>query len=170
MHRIVNDEALDVLFRAARSPEFWLDRPVGDTLLRAVSELVGCVPSAGGRRVQVVFVRSAAAKARLAAALSPAGENTLRNAPVTAIVAQPRDPPPASGETRLAAGWLIFAARALGLDCRPIAGFDAGAIDAAFFPDGAAAEFVCALGYGAAAAELSPPVRPSAPHEACRIL
>ncbi len=173
MHRIVNDEALDALFRAARSPETWLDRPVGDTLLRAVWELVSLGPTGGvGRRARVVFVKSAAAKARLAAAVAPAGEGAILRAPVTAIIAHPpcRDGgPSAAGEGRLAAAYLILAARALGLDCRPIWVFDAGAIDAGFLPDGAAADFMCALGYGDDA-EQSPAKAAAASREACEIL
>lgn len=172
MHRIVNDEALDALFRRAREPELWLDRPVGDTLLRAVSELVGLTSLGGDRRLRLAFVKSPAAKARLAAAVPPDGESGCLNAPVIAIVAQPCDrtaSTPQSEGVRMAAASLIFAARALGLDCRPIWGVDAGAIDAAFFPDGAATEFLCALGYGADT-DRSLPTQPSALHETCEIL
>lgn len=184
MHRIVNDEALDLLFRRARNPELWLDRPVGDTLLRAISELVSLAPASGDpggepggdpggdRRVRLAFVKSAAAKARLAAAVPPGEERAFLAAPVIAIVALAHErgagPPQALG-MQLAPASLIFAARALGLDCRPILGIDAGAIDAAFFPEGATAEFLCALGYGADP-ERSLPAPPSALHETCQIL
>jgi nitroreductase len=171
MHRIVSDEALDLLFRRPRNPELWLDRPVGDTLLFAVSELVSLAPIGGDPCVRLAFAKSAAAKARLAAAVSTVDEDAFHDAPVVAIVAQARDRnagPPKSDGMRLAAASLIFAARALGLDCRPIPGVDAGAIDAAFFKDGAATEFVCALGFGADADRSLPP--PRALQETCEIL
>lgn len=172
MHRIVNDEALDLLFRRPRNPELWLDRPVGDMLLSAISELVNLAPIGGDPPVRLAFVKSAAAKSRLIAAVSSIDENAFHDAPVVAIVTQPRERdagPPRSDGLRFAAASLIFAARALGLDCRPIRPADTGAIDAAFFPDGPATEFLCALGYGADA-DLSPAVTPSALHETCEIL
>jgi hypothetical protein len=172
MHRIVNDEALDALFRRARAPEIWHDRPVGDTLLRAVAELVNCAPNGDARGVRLAFVKSAAARKRLAAAASPAGENAFLNAPVIAIVAQPRErdaAPPRPAGMRLAAAALIFAARALGLDCRPVWEVDTRRIGAAFFSDGANAEFLCVLGYGADA-DASLPPQPSTLHETCEIL
>ena len=174
MHRIVNDEALDLLFRRANQPERWLDRPVGDTLLRAVSELVSLAPIDSGPRLRLAFIKSTAAKARLAAAV-PVAEGMLHEAPVVAIVAQSREgesagsePEPEAGRLRLAAASLIFAARALGLDCRPITAVDGGAIEAAFFPDGAATEFLCAIGYGADPGRL-PAAPRNARRETCQI-
>ena len=152
MHRIVSDAALDALFRAAHSHYAWLERPVGDTLLRALYELVKRGPSGVARPARLVFVRSAEAKARLAGALPAALRPGLANAPVAAIVGCPREPGRLAAGGReggLQAACLILAARALGLDCGPFWEFDAGIVEAAFFPDGTVAAIaLCALGYG----------------------
>jgi 3-hydroxypropanoate dehydrogenase len=162
MHRILSDEALDILFRTAQSPEAWLDRPVGETLLRAVWELARLGPtSREALPVRILFLRSPEAKERLASALSPDARAAASNAPVTAILAvdmgglaetagigaEVRARAEAEGSQRGA--YLILAARALGLDCRPIWDFDAGALQRAFFPERrAVATFVCGLGCG----------------------
>jgi 3-hydroxypropanoate dehydrogenase len=174
MHRIINDEALDTLFRAARSPAAWLDRPVSDTLLRALWELVKLGPTAGGSQpARLLFVKSAEAKARLAAAVPPAQQGTVIAAPVTAIVGRALDCEEGSAALRegaLQAASLILAARALGLDCAPIWEFDARVTEAGFFPDGAVATaFLCVFGYGDDA-QLPPPHPRPAFDEACRIL
>ena len=157
MHRIVNDEALDTLFRAARSHYAWLARPVSDTMLRALWELVKLGPTSGLGLPRILFVRSEAAKARLGPAVSVQQRAALMTAPVAAIVGHPLKPDPGPGHDRqaarrdaaLQAAYLILASRALGLDCGPIWDFDAGLVDAAFFPEGTvAANFLCALGYG----------------------
>jgi 3-hydroxypropanoate dehydrogenase len=174
MRRIVNDEALDALFRAARSPAGWVDRPVSDTLLRAVWELVKLGPTSGaGHPTRLLFIRSDDVKARLAAALSAATRAAVMSAPVIAILGR-RSDCDANWQQRsdcaLQAGYLILAARALGLDCGPAWDFDARAVDAAFFPDGAvAADFLCALGYGDDAQPLPQEIRPAF-EEACVML
>ena len=152
MHRIVNDAALDALFRAARSHYRWLPRPVSDTMLRALWELVKRAPTSGiARPTRVLFVCSNEAKARLASAVAT-GRDGLATAPVAAIVAYPLDrehPAAALREGGLRAACLILAARALGLDCGPFWNFDGRVVDAEFFPEGGvAATLVCAIGYG----------------------
>jgi 3-hydroxypropanoate dehydrogenase len=179
MHRIVNDEALDTLFRAARSHHAWLARQVSDTLLRAVWELVKLGPTnSAGRLARILFIRSQAAKERLAPAVPAAHWAAIRHAPVAAIVGQEPDPDRRAAAGRegerqaahLQAAYLIVAARALGLDCGPIWDFDARAVDAAFFPEGSCtASFLCALGYGDDAQLLPEEARPAF-DEACRIL
>jgi 3-hydroxypropanoate dehydrogenase len=180
MHRILSDEALDILFRTARSPEAWLDRPVGETLLRDVWELARLGPvSHKALPVRILFLRSPEAKERLASAFPPQ-EAAALNAPVTAILAA--DPTglaeraPIGAEARaqaaadgaLRGACLILAARALGLDCCPIWDFDAGALERAFFPEGGGIPiFLCALGYGDKA-HLDDPPRPVV--EVCRFL
>ena len=69
----------------------------------------------------------------------------------------------------LQGGYLILAARALGLDCGPMSGFDNAKVDAAFFPDGTVkSNFLCNLGYGDPAKLM--PRHPRLPfEEACRI-
>ena len=159
MHRIVNDEALDTLFRAARSHRAWLDRPVGDTLLRALWELVKLAPTGGvGGPARILFVRSQEGKARLVPAVPAKEIGGIMTAPIAAIVGYPLDPGHALAhgcgsaalrDTTLQAAYLIVAARALGLDCGPIWDFDTELVDAAFFPEGiVTSNFVCAIGYG----------------------
>jgi 3-hydroxypropanoate dehydrogenase len=183
MHRIVNDEALDTLFRAARSHYAWLARPVSDTMLRALWELVKLGPTSGlGRPARILFVRSEAAKARLGPAVAPQQRAAIMTAPVAAIVGHPLEPGSGPGsspgdhwqaarrDAALQAAYLILASRALGLDCGPVWDFDAGLVDAAFFPEGTvAANYLCALGYGDDAQPGPQPVRPGVA-EACNIL
>jgi 3-hydroxypropanoate dehydrogenase len=171
MHRIVNDAALDALFRAARSPDAWAAQSVGDTLLLAVWELVKLGPTGGaGGGARILFVKSDAAKDRLATAL-PAAQAAIIAAPATAILgraAGDRGPAAAQGGTQ--AAYLMLAARALGLDCAPIWEFDAAAVGAAFYPGGTVAvDFLCSLGYGDDA-QRSPPAILPASDEACAIL
>ena len=182
MHRILSDEALDILFRTAGSPKAWLDRPVGETLLRAVWELARLGPaSRKALPVRALFLRSPEAKERLASELSPEGKAAAVNAPVTAILAADTGDlagAPMAAEARaqaaaegsLRGAYLILAARALGLDCRPIWDFDVGALERAFFPDSAAvASFVCGLGCGDEAPLAADPSQPVL-DEACRFL
>ena len=179
MRRIVNDETLDTLFRAAADRHDWLVRPVSDTILRAVWELIRLGPSSGAcGLLRVVFVKSEAAKARLAAALPEPERVTLTAAPAAAIVACPSrhdDEDVTLHETALREGalhaaYLMLAGRALGLDCAPIWQFDAALVDQAFFPDGhMAANFLCALGYGEDGRATSPDGRPDFA-EVCAIL
>jgi 3-hydroxypropanoate dehydrogenase len=186
MHRIVNDEALDTLFRAARSHHAWLARPVSDTILRALWELVKLGPTSGsGRPARILLVRSDAARLRLGPAVAAEERAGLIGAPVAAIVFHPLDRHPgrAPGEdpsderhaaalrdATLQAAYLIIAARALGLDCAPVWNFDKTLVNAAFFPEGtAAANFLCALGYGEDTEQSPHEERPGFA-EACDIL
>lgn len=183
MHRILSDEALDILFRTARSPEAWLDRPVGETLLRAVWELARLGPvSHAALSVRVLFLRSPEARERLASALPPQARAAALNAPLRAILAAasgglaesaligPEARAQAAADGALRGAYLILAARALGLDCCPIWDFDAGALERAFFPEGGGIPiFVCGLGYGDQARLAADPPRPVF-GEACRFL
>lgn len=174
MHPIVNDAALDSLFRTARCHHAWLTRSVSDTLLHAVWELVTLGPvGAEARPARIVFVKSDAAKAKLAAAVPPPLRAAIANAPVAAVLGCATDcerGPAAPDDGAARAGYLILAARALGLDCGPVWRFDKAAVDAACFAEGnAAAMFVCGLGYGD---EAQPGPPPSVPGDAamCTIL
>jgi 3-hydroxypropanoate dehydrogenase len=183
MHRILSDEALDILFRTAQTPQAWLDRPVGDTLLRAVWELARRGPAGeSGSSSRILFVRSAEALKRLFPALPPDTSGAPWKAPVTAIIAADPDTAAGAGPTgpeerrsalregTLRGAYLVLAARALGLDCRPIWDFDAGAVASALFPEGAAvATFLCGLGYGDDAQLAADPLRRCF-DEACRFL
>ena len=195
--RVLDDEGLEILFTAARTHRKWLDRPVDDATLRRVSELARWPPtSANSEPLRLVFVKSAASKDRLSPALDRGNVEQTMTAPVTAIVAHdmrffelmaklsPSRPEiatrfgslPEAVRDRLAfqggtlqGAYLMLAARAVGLDCGPMGGFDRARVDADFFPDGRwKSNFLVNLGYGDASA-----LRPRAPRldfdEACRI-
>ncbi len=171
------EEELNLLFTEARTHGAWLDRPVPDDLLERLYALVRMGPTGGNAQpLRVVFVKSREAKERLRPALMPGNVDKTMSAPVTAIVAfdaryYDKLPQlfPARPEMRdriagmpeaerdrmgtqsalLQAGYLILAARALGLDCGPMGGFDAAGVDAEFFPDGRyKSMFLLNLGYG----------------------
>jgi 3-hydroxypropanoate dehydrogenase len=173
----VRDEDLALLFTEARTHNSWLDRPVDDATLRRLYDLVRMGPTGGNTQpLRVVFVKTAAAKERLRPVLAPANVDKAMSAPVTAIVAYdsqyfelmpklfPARPDmrdlqekmPQDRRTYLAlinstlqAGFLILAARALGLDCGPLGGFDTAKTDAEFFPDGRwRSTLLVNLGYG----------------------
>ena len=195
--RVLDDEVLGVLFTEARTHRKWLDRPVDDATLRRVYELARWPPtSANSEPLRLVFVRSAASKDRLLPALDRGNVEQTMTAPVTAIVAHdmrffelmtklsPARPEiatrfgslPEAVRDRLAfqggtlqGAYLMLAARAVGLDCGPMGGFDRARVDADFFPDGRwQSNFLVNLGYGDPSA-----LRPRAPRldfaEACRI-
>lgn len=173
---MVDDAALDLLFLKARSHNGWLDKPVTDALLRQLYELMKWGPtSANCSPARIVFVRTPANKERVRPALSPNNVEKTMTAPVIAIVAYdsrfyehlpqlfPRNPQVAelfasnaalSATTAfrngtLQGGYFLLAARAVGLDCGPMSGFDNAKIDAEFFPDGRfKSNFLCGLGHG----------------------
>jgi 3-hydroxypropanoate dehydrogenase len=194
---MVDDAALDLLFRKARSHNGWLDKPVTDDLLRQLYELMKWGPtSANCSPARIVFVRTPANKERVRPALSPNNVEKTMTAPVIAIVAYdsrfyehlpqlfPRNPQVAelfasnaalSATTAfrngtLQGGYFLLAARAVGLDCGPMSGFDNTKIDAEFFSDGRfKSNFLCGLGHGDLAK-----VHPRSPRlafeEACTLL
>jgi 3-hydroxypropanoate dehydrogenase len=172
---MLGDDALDLIFRRARTHRAWLDRPVPDDLLRRLYELAALGPtSANCSPMRLLFVKSREAKERLRPCLSPGNVDKTMQAPVTAIVGHtlefPEDLPrlfPAADMRALFVGkpefiaatafrngslqgaYLMLAARALGLDCGAMSGFDTSKVDAEFFADGRAkSNFLCNLGYG----------------------
>lgn len=192
---LLSEPALDVIFRSARTHTRWLDRPVGDETLRALYDLLKWGPtSANCSPARIVFVRSREAKERLRPALSAGNVDKTMAAPVTAIIGHdlhfydhlPRLFPHADARSwfagkdelirttafrngTLQGGYLIVAARSLGLDCGPMSGFDNARVDAEFFPGGIVkSNFLCNLGYGDAAG-LHPRNPRLAFDEACRI-
>ncbi len=197
MDRIVNDEALDILFRAARNHRYWSERPVSDTLLRAVWELVKLAPTDGNSLpARIAFVRSRAAKEQLLPAVPGNRREAVAAAPVTAIIGYdvrfferlprllPRNPTarrrfvgrPAQARASAAlnaslqAGYLLMAARALGLDGGLICDFGNAVVDAAFFPEGNPRSLLlCQLGYGDAS-RLGPRNPRLDFDEACKLL
>lgn len=171
----VHDEALDQLFREARTHNAWQDRPVPESLLREALDLAKMGPtSANVSPLRVVFVRSPEAKARLRPALAPGNVDKTMAAPVTAILGYdttfyehlPRLFPHADARSwfvgndaliadtayrngTLQAAYFLLALRALGLDAGPMSGFDADAVGAAFFAGRPVrTNFLVNIGYG----------------------
>ncbi|EHP39229.1 malonic semialdehyde reductase [Cupriavidus basilensis OR16] len=193
---MIDTATLDTLFMAARSHNGWLAGDIDDATLERLYELVRQGPtSANCCPMRLVFVRSPEAKARLLPTLAPANVDKVRQAPVTAIVAYdtqfhalaetlfPHRPAmyemfaanaalsqeTATRNSAMQGGYLILAARALGLDCGPLSGFDAGAVNQAFFADGRwRVNFLCNLGRGDPA-RLFPRLPRLAFGQACRI-
>jgi len=171
----ISSDALDQLFRQARTHSAWLPTRVSVETLREVYELARMGPtSANSTPARFVFLESAAAKARLLPALAPGNVEKTKAAPVTVIVAWdsefydklPKLFPHADmrsyfvgnkalidetafRNSSLQGGYFILAARAVGLDCGPMSGFDPAKVNAEFFPDGKwKVNFLCNLGYG----------------------
>lgn len=169
-------DALEQVFASARTHSRFLPEPVSDKTLEQLYKLLRWGPTSFNCQPgRFVFVRSAEGKARLGACLTPGNTPKVASAPVTVIVAQdtrfhehlpeqfPHNPDLRANFERNAASaaatafrnsslqgaYLIVAARMLGLDCGPMSGFDAAALDAAFFPDGGwKSNFLINLGYG----------------------
>lgn len=168
----LDDKALQQLFLEARTLRAWQPREVPDSLLREVVDLMKMAPTANnGLPCRVVFVKSQGAKERLKPHLSPGNVDKTMAAPATAIVAYdlefyahpPKGQEPLSGfddkperaqtvafrNGSLQGGYLIMTARALGLDCGPMSGFDNAGVDGEFFAGTPLkSNFLCNLGYG----------------------
>ncbi len=171
----LDEPALDLLFREARSFDRFYSRPVGDATLRALWDLTKMGPtSANQMPARFVWCVSEEARTRLAACASRANADKILGAPVTVVIGMDEDfhdllpelfpaqdarswfaDPAARRLSALRNGtlqgaYLIFAARSLGLDVGPMSGFDAAAVEAAFFADAPSvrANFLCAIGYG----------------------
>ncbi len=192
----LNDVALDQLFRSARTHNAWLPREVSDAQLRQVYDLAKMAPtSANCSPARIVFVKSPAAKEKLAPALADGNRAKTLAAPVTAIVGTdeafyehlPKLFPHADARSwfagnkalaeitafrngTLQGAYLILAARALGLDCGPMSGFDNAVIDRDLLaPHGWKSNFLVALGY--ADKNDLPPRRPRLEFDlACAVL
>lgn len=189
-------QALDQLFRQARTHNGWRHEPVPESTLRELYELMKWGPtSANCSPARIVFVVSSEAKARLLPAMSEGNREKTRQAPVTAILGMDLEfyeklpqlfphtdarswfagKPTAIQETAfrngsLQGGYFILAARALGLDCGPMSGFDAEAVNRAFFPEGKIkVNFICNLGFGDPAKLFARSPR-LAFEEACQVL
>ena len=190
MHAPLDDAALAQMFRDARTYYSWLDKPVADETLRDLYELLKWAPtSANSSPARFVFLKTLAARQRLVPALPAANVQKVLTAPVTAIVAFdlkfyeklpkvfPHNPRmkalfenspelvevTARRNSSLQGAYLILAARALGLDCGPISGFDNAKVDEEFFAAGQPCDgcdqeffpqghvksnFLCNIGYG----------------------
>lgn len=175
MPNALDDAVLDQLFRKARTQNGWQDKMVAPEVLHQLYDLLKMGPtSANCCPARFVFVMSPEAKARLKPCLSPNNVEKTMAAPVTVIVAYdtefyeklPKLFPHTDARVwfvgnptliqstafrngSLQGAYLIMAARALGLDCGPMSGFDNAKVDAAFFPDGKIkSNFLVNLGHG----------------------
>lgn len=169
------DACLDQLFRDARTYNAWQDKDVPNSLLHELIDLVKLGPtSANCSPARFLFVKSRAAKEKLKPHLSEGNRDKTMKAPVCAIIGYDLDfydhlphlfphtnakswfegKPKKIEETAFRNGslqgaYLIMAARALGLDCGPMSGFDNEAVDKEFFADtNVKSNFLCNLGFG----------------------
>jgi nitroreductase len=188
--------ALDQLFRNARTHNGWLAKPVPDSLLAELHDLMKWAPtSANCWPLRVVYVKSPAAKARLLPLLMEGNRAKTEAAPVTAILGMDLDFPDtlpklfphtdakswfagnaplieatAFRNSSLQGAYFMLAARALGLDCGPMSGFDADKVNAEFFAgSNVKANFICNLGYGDPAALFPRSPRPAF-EDVCKIV
>lgn len=175
MSHAINDEALDIVFRNARSQNKWLDKPVSPALLMAVYDLMRMGPtSANCCPARIVFAMSPESKERLKPYLSSTNVEKSMTAPAVAVIGYDLDFPeylprlfphnqgakdwfgdPVLRQTTafrngtLQGAYFIVAARALGLDCGPMSGFHNDGVDREFFAGtNVKSNFICAVGYG----------------------
>jgi 3-hydroxypropanoate dehydrogenase len=172
----IDDSGLRQLFLDARTHNGWLDKPVPDSMLRELYNVVKFGPtSMNTQPMRLLFLRTAAAKQRLRPHLAPSNVDKTMAAPVTAVVGYdlafhehlpsmfphcpdakvmfegklPLIEATAFRNGSLQGAYLIVAARALGLDCGPMSGFDNAGVDAEFFGGThVKSNFLCNLGYG----------------------
>jgi 3-hydroxypropanoate dehydrogenase len=197
MSTVASRESLDVIFRNARTHSVWLDKPVEDALLAQVYDLAKLGPtSANMCPMRIIFVKSQEAKERLKPALHAGNVDKTMKAPVTAIVGMevhfyeklPVLFPHADAKSwfkglpenvleytalrnsSLQGAYFILAARALGLDCGPMSGFDNAKVDAEFFAGTTVkSNFLCNLGFGDAS-KLQPRLPRLSFEEACKVV
>ena len=196
MSEKLSEATFDQLFRTARTYNAWLPKEVTDAQLHAIYELAKFGPtSANSSPMRLVFVKSAEAKEKLKPFLSEGNRAKTMAAPVTAIVAtdhefyeklpqlfphadarswfvgnQPHIDTTAFRNATLQGAYVIIAARALGLDCGPMSGFDNAGVDQVFFAGTPIkSNFLINIGYGDASRDLFPRSPRLAFDEACRI-
>lgn len=172
----LDDAALDQIFRDARTYNGWHDKAVSDEQLHAIYDLLKMAPtSANMQPVRIVWVKSEEQKAKLADCVSEGNADKVRAAPVTAIIGYDIDfheelpwlfphtdakswfegdeegrTEGAFRNSSLQGAYLIIAARAVGLDCGPMSGFDPRKVEKTFFADEPRhrVNFICSIGYG----------------------
>ena len=173
---VLSREALGQLFNDARTYNGWLDKPVSDDQLHAIWDLAKMAPtSANMQPARIVWVKSDEEKKRLAGMVMEGNDSKVLAAPVTAIIGYDIDfheelpwlfphtdakswfegdeegrKEGAFRNSSLQGAYLMLAARAIGLDCGPMSGFDADAVNAAYFADEPRhrVNFICSIGYG----------------------
>jgi 3-hydroxypropanoate dehydrogenase len=172
----VNDDALDRLFRKARTHRNWRPGQVTPQMLMAIYDLARWGPTTNNTGpARFTFIVSPAAKERLKPHLTKGNTEQTMRAQATAIIAYDLkfyemmgklSPNPTARESwmqktpaeiELAAfrnssmqgGYFIMAARSIGLDCGPMSGFDNKGVDNEFFAGTAIkSNFLCNLGFG----------------------
>lgn len=175
MSKVLDDDALDTLFREARTYNNWKDVEVGDSVLHDLHDLVKYGPtSANCCPMRVVFVKSDEARERLKPHLAEGNVEKTMSAPVTAIIGHDMEfyehlpklfphtdarswfvgndkliEETAFRSSSLQGAYLMLAARSLGLDCGPMSGFDSDGVEKEFFAGtNVKPNFLCNLGYG----------------------
>ncbi len=187
---------LDQMFGAAHTQYGYTNKPVATETLRTLYDLVKAGPTAFNMQpARLAFVTSAAEKEKLITCVGPGNVEKIRQAPVTVVIGmdlkffehlptlfpaydakaifagnEAAAQGAAMRNSSLQGGYLIMAARALGLDCGPMSGFDHGKVDAAFWAGTSVkTNFLCSLGYGDKSKE-----KPRGPRlsfeQACRVL
>ena len=196
MSELLSEASLEQLFRSARTYNAWLPKDVSDEQLQQLYDLAKFGPtSANSSPMRVVFVKSKAAKAKLEPFLSEGNRAKTMEAPVTAIIGvdhefyeqlprlfphadarswfvgnQPLIDTTAFRNATLQGAYVLMAARAIGLDCGPMSGFDNAGVDAAFFAGTPIkSNFLISLGYGDASRNLFARSPRLAFDEACTI-
>jgi len=193
----MNNEALDLIFRNARTHNAWLNKPVDDALLQQVYDLAKMGPtSANMCPMRVVFVKSKEAKEKLKPCLDAGNVDKTMSAPVTAIIGMdihfydqlPKLFPHTDAKawfdklpenvlevialrnSSLQGAYFMLAARSLGLDCGPMSGFNNQKVDELFFTGTyVKSNFICSLGYGDAS-KLFPRNPRLSFNEACKVI
>lgn len=168
--------ALDQIFNEARSYNGWLDKDVSEAQLEAIYDLLKMAPtSANMQSLRIVWVKSTEAKQKLADCVMQGNKSKVLTAPASAIICYDMDfheelpwlfphadakswfegneefrVESAFRNSSLQGAYLILAARALGLDCGPLSGFDSDAVQQAFLSDQPRhrVNFICCIGYG----------------------
>jgi 3-hydroxypropanoate dehydrogenase len=170
----LDDRAIDLILRDARSHYAWTDKPVSEELLRTLFEITIQGPTSMNTcPARFIFVTSETGKDRLAKSLKPKNVEKMRAAPVTAIIAW--DPlywqrldflfphedrkhmfagnanyadVTAFRNSTLQGAYFMIAARAMGLDVGAMSGFSNAVVDEEFFAEnGWKSNFLCNLGY-----------------------
>lgn len=193
---MLTPENLALLFSEARTHNEWLDQAVTDMQLQAIYDLMKWgATSANCSPARMVFVKSDEEKNKLVSCMGPGNQEKTRAAPVTVIIGmdmafyeqlpklfphadakswfegnQPVIDATAFRNSSLQGAYLMLAARAIGLDCGPMSGFDADKVNAAFFGGTEIkVNFICNLGYGDAE-KLFPRSPRLTFDEACKII
>ena len=175
MHDAVSGPVLDQLFLSARTRNGWTSEPVSEDLIRRIYDVAKWGPTAANSNpARFVFVTSTEAKEKLVAVASGNNKAKIMQAPVTVIIGYDLDYPetldklfphvpnmkvnftdPAATElnairnSSLQGAYLMIAARALGLDCGPMSGFNNAGVDEAFFAGTRIkSNFICSMGHG----------------------